>query len=105
MPLIVGKYLEEWITVVGSQIYLINFMTSVLLDDLVLTLHVIEFYRVGFNKTFKEWDKDNNGTLSFDEVKLILQDDYSDEQVEAMYEKCDKDGDGRVTCEEFLKLM
>lgn len=92
--------------VVGSQIYLIVFMTSVLLDDLVLTLHVIEFYRVAFNKTFKEWDKDNSGALSFDEVKSILQqNNYDDEKIEAMYEKCDKDGDGKVTCEEFLKLM
>ena len=62
--------------------------------------------KVAFNKTFKEWDKDNSGALSFDEVKSILQQhNYDDEKIEGMYQTCDKDGDGKVTCEEFLKLM
>jgi Ca2+-binding EF-hand superfamily protein len=26
-------------------------------------------------------------------------------KIEGMYQTCDKDGDGKVTCEEFLKLM
>jgi Ca2+-binding EF-hand superfamily protein len=67
---------------------------------------VIEFYRVAFNKKFKDWDEVNSGALSFDEVKRILQqDNYDDEKIERMYKQCDKDGDGKVTCEEFLKLM
>ncbi|VDI04569.1 uncharacterized protein LOC143067331 [Mytilus galloprovincialis] len=61
--------------------------------------------RVGFSKQFQQLDTDNSGYLTVQEVKPLLQNDYDDGQIEQMFKDVDADSNGKVSCEEFLKLM
>lgn len=54
---------------------------------------------------FKKYDKDQNGFIDADELKLLLNDlDYK-HSVEVALQTMDKDGDGTVSFPEFLKWL
>lgn len=51
-----------------------------------------------------ENDKDNNG-LTKDEIATILGESDKSDNVKAFMDACDKDGDGKVTKDEFRKIL
>ena len=65
--------------------------------------------RLGFREVLKEvfarMDKDKSGKLNGPELMAVLmtEDLYSQDDIKALFEKCqDKDGDGCVSCQEFI---
>lgn len=64
---------------------------------------------------FSSFDKDGNGTISFDELCSALRDlshlspsgevEWDDETVRLMLEQADADGDGEIDEKEFLRMM
>ena len=62
-------------------------------------------FRVTFSKRFKEYDADGNGNLSRDEIKRLLDGLTNEDVAEQMINDCDQDSDGKITLEEFLRVM
>lgn len=68
-------------------------------------IQVLEFFYTIYYlniKTFKVFDKDGNGFISADEIKLIMcnfGEELKDEEVEEMIREADKDGNGLVDFE------
>ncbi|XP_014310410.1 centrin-2 [Myotis lucifugus] len=59
-------------------------------------------------KAFKLFDDDETGTISFDNLKRVskeLGEDMTDEELQEMIDKADRDGDGEVNEEDFLHVM
>lgn len=59
-------------------------------------------------ETFKVFDKDGNGYITVDELRnviLTIGDDVSTEEVEEMIKIADRDLDGKISFEDFMKLM
>ena len=59
-------------------------------------------------ETFKVFDKDGNGYITLDELKNIiskLDDNISDLEVNEMLKEADDDNDGKISFEEFVKIM
>ena len=59
-------------------------------------------------ETFKVFDKDGNGYISLDELKDIitrLDENISDLEVQEMLKEADDDNDGKLSFEEFVKVM
>ncbi|XP_059535000.1 centrin-2 [Myotis daubentonii] len=59
-------------------------------------------------KAFKLFDDDETGTISFENLKRVskeLGEDITDEELQEMIEKADRDGDGKVDEEDFLRMM
>ncbi|EPQ07695.1 Centrin-2 [Myotis brandtii] len=59
-------------------------------------------------KAFKLFDDDETGTISFDNLKRVskeLGEDITDEELQEMIDKADRDGDGEVNEEDFLHVM
>ncbi|RWR99042.1 caltractin-like isoform X1 [Dinothrombium tinctorium] len=59
-------------------------------------------------KAFKLFDEDNTGKISFNNLKNVakqLGENISDEELKEMIEEADRDGDGFVNQEEFLRIM
>lgn len=57
---------------------------------------------------FADLDRNHDGQLSVAELKRALRalgDHHSDEDIDALVHKADKDGDGQVSFEEFVTLM
>ena len=57
-------------------------------------------------KTFRLFDDDNTGKISFKNLKRVakeLGERMTDEELQGMIEMADKDGDGEVNAEEFMK--
>ena len=53
---------------------------------------------------FKELDTDNDGDLSYTELSCRLADfGLGDDEIEALFTKLDKDGNGRISAEEFAE--
>ena len=51
-------------------------------------------------------DKDNNGTITRDELMKVLKSEKEqEEEVEKYIKEVDKDGDGAINYKEFLQLM
>jgi Ca2+-binding EF-hand superfamily protein len=60
-----------------------------------------------FKNEFKQYDKNNDGFIDFNELKQIFKeigDDLSDEKLKKMIELIDKNKDGLIDYEEFLSL-
>ncbi len=60
-------------------------------------------------KAFKLFDDDNTGKISFRNLKRVsrevLGEKRTDEELAEMIEMADKDGDGEINEEEFLRVM
>ena len=60
-------------------------------------------------KLFEKFDKDGNGYITEDELKLLLEERYcadvSDDLVEQKLNDVDKDSDGRIDYEEFIVMF
>ncbi|KAK1390587.1 Calmodulin-like protein 11 [Heracleum sosnowskyi] len=59
-------------------------------------------------EAFKVFDKDQNGFVSATELRHVminLGEKLSDEEVEQMIREADLDGDGQVSCDDFVKTM
>merc|ERR1719353_1803677 len=59
-------------------------------------------------KTFRLFDDDETGKLSFKNLKRVAQElgvRMTDEELQEMFNKADRDGDGEVTKEDFLRVM
>ena len=59
--------------------------------------------------TFKMFDKNNSGTISFKELKVVLQgdnpEDFSDDVFNELIKQIDLDGNGEIDFNEFEKMM
>ena len=54
------------------------------------------------------FDIDNKGTIGFKELKRVakeLGENMTDEELREMVEEADKDGDGEIKEEDFVKIM
>ncbi|KAI1304187.1 Centrin-1 [Halotydeus destructor] len=59
-------------------------------------------------KAFQLFDSDNTGKISFENLKKVaeeLGESIDDEELKEMIIEADKDGDGQVDRDEFLKIM
>ncbi|CAL7946217.1 unnamed protein product [Xylocopa violacea] len=59
-------------------------------------------------KAFRLFDDDNTGKITFKNLKRIareLGENLTDEELQEMIDEADKDGDGEVSQEEFLRIM
>ncbi|NWX30574.1 CETN1 protein, partial [Notiomystis cincta] len=59
-------------------------------------------------KAFKFFDDDKTGKISFQNLKRVakeLGENLTDEELQEMIDEADRDGDGEVSQEEFLRIM
>eukprot|EP01066_Platyproteum_vivax_P011453 Platyproteum_vivax@DN5203_c0_g1_i1.p1 len=59
-------------------------------------------------KAFHLYDPDSNGHITIDDLRRVaeeLKEKISEEELEAMLEECDQNGDGVIDGEEFLHVM
>jgi Ca2+-binding EF-hand superfamily protein len=59
-------------------------------------------------KAFRLFDDDNTGTISFKNLKRVakeLGENLTDEEIQEMISEADRDGDGEVNQDEFLRIM
>jgi len=59
-------------------------------------------------KAFKLFDEDDSGRISFKNLKRVakeLGENITDEELQEMIEVADRDGDGEVNQEEFVRIM
>lgn len=59
-------------------------------------------------KAFRLFDDDETGKISFKNLKRVaneLGESLTDEELQEMIDEADRDGDGEVNEEEFLKIM
>jgi Ca2+-binding EF-hand superfamily protein len=57
---------------------------------------------------FEKWDKDGNGKISRAEMKQVLKeltDDFTEEQIDALFDAADSDKDGALDYQEFLDFL
>lgn len=53
-------------------------------------------------KTFASFDRNSDGSISCDELKCVLGDTFSDQDIEDLLEEADTSGDGKLDFDEFL---
>lgn len=61
-----------------------------------------------FKKAFKMWDRDGDGTITFNELSSVfksLGQSYDHNKMKTMFEQADLDGNGSIDFAEFLALM
>ncbi len=59
-------------------------------------------------KAFKLFDDDETGRISFKNLKRVckeLGENLTDEELQEMIDEADRDGDGEINQEEFLRIM
>ncbi|XP_033645712.1 calmodulin-beta-like [Asterias rubens] len=70
-------------------------------DDVMMTEEEID-------KTFKVFDRNGNGFICAEEIRQVgalYGETFSDDDVSQMIKEADHDGDGRVSYEDFVKMM
>lgn len=76
--------------------------TATMDKDLMLTKPKLE-------ATFKMFDKNNGGSISFDELRSVLQgdnpDEFTDEVFKELINQIDINGNGEIDFKEFEKMM
>jgi calcium-dependent protein kinase len=56
--------------------------------------------------TFKMFDKDGNGSISLDEIRSILGNNFTDQKaLEGIIKEVDSNGDGEISLSEFKEIM
>lgn len=63
---------------------------------------------IDLRNAWKIFDKDNTGTISCVELKHVLcniGEKLSPEEIEDLLKEADPDSDGKVQCEEFIRMM
>ena len=72
-------------------------------------IHKAIIHRSGVRKAFERYDKDGSGLISREEFKLIVEHKYhcsmSPEQISDLMEQADKDRNGSIDYDEFLKAF
>lgn len=59
-------------------------------------------------QAFRLFDDDDTGKISFKNLKRVaheLGETLTDEEIQEMIDEADKDGDGEISQEEFLRIM
>ena len=59
-------------------------------------------------KAFRLFDDDETGKISFKNLKRVakeLGENMTDEELQEMIDEADRDGDGEVSEEEFIRIM
>lgn len=59
-------------------------------------------------KAFRLFDEDDTGKISFKNLKKVakeLGENLTDEEIQEMIDEADRDGDGEINEEEFLRIM
>ncbi len=59
-------------------------------------------------KAFRLFDDDETGKISFKNLKRVakeLGENMTDEEIHEMIEEADRDGDGEINEEEFMRIM
>ena len=59
-------------------------------------------------KLFRVLDQDGNGSISADELRLVMTYDgekITDKEVEELIKEADSDGDGEINLEEFVMVV
>ncbi|XP_026402123.1 caltractin-like isoform X1 [Papaver somniferum] len=59
-------------------------------------------------KAFRIIDQDENGKISASDIQRIAKDlgeSFTDREIQQMIDEADKDGDGEVNSEEFIRMM
>ncbi|NP_001116902.1 centrin 4 [Xenopus tropicalis] len=59
-------------------------------------------------KAFRLFDDDNTGKISFKNLKRVakeLGENLTDEELQEMIDEADRDGDGEINEQEFLRIM
>jgi calmodulin len=57
---------------------------------------------------FQVFDRDGNGTISSDELRLVMSqlgENLTDREIEEMVQEADKNGDGSIDYDEFVQLL
>eukprot|EP01080_Neovahlkampfia_damariscottae_P004686 gene4686-8258_t len=66
-------------------------------------------FREKLTEFFKQHDVDSNGTLDKEELRKgchnLLGVEFSDKLLDAMLKEADKNGDGKIQCEEFIAIV
>ena len=60
------------------------------------------------SKAFKLFDEDNTGKISLRNLRRVareMQENLNDDELQAMIDEFDKDGDGEISEAEFLAIM
>lgn len=66
---------------------------------------VLEYLKSVLSASFQKYDLDNSATLGKNEVRIFLKDfheDMSEEELDVLFAKYDKDGSGGITLDEFV---
>ena len=70
-------------------------------------IHKALIQRSGIRKVFEKYDRDGNGVITRDEFKRVVEDRFQarilPEQIDQMLNEADKNRDGVIDYEEFLK--
>eukprot|EP00928_Gymnodinium_smaydae_P063656 TRINITY_DN47174_c0_g1_i1.p1 TRINITY_DN47174_c0_g1~~TRINITY_DN47174_c0_g1_i1.p1 ORF type:complete len:558 (-),score=122.34 TRINITY_DN47174_c0_g1_i1:50-1723(-) len=56
-------------------------------------------------RTFHRFDVDNTGVISIANLKVVLGEQFNGEQVEQLLREADINGDGEISCEEFMGFL
>ncbi|CDW86069.1 UNKNOWN [Stylonychia lemnae] len=59
-------------------------------------------------RSFRIYDEDDTGKISFADLKRVAQElkaDLTDDEIKGMIYEADRDRDGEVSCDEFLRIM
>ena len=67
-----------------------------------------EVLRAELKQAFRLFDDDETGKITFKNLKRVakeLGENMTDEEIQEMIDEADRDGDGKVSFEEFMTMM